>query len=119
MTELKLSDISVNIDNIPDDIYNAVFDYLRIDDIMLSDARLLKAIIFASKAFIQSSCGIAEDFELDKYPDLTIAFLVLCAEMYDNRTYIVTNDKINPLVKSILDLHNRNVVYCPEREDDQ
>jgi uncharacterized phage protein (predicted DNA packaging) len=71
------------------------------------DNTLLEAILSGSKAFIQSYTGLASD-AIDLKEDLTIALMVLCAEMYDNRSYSVDNHEINPVVKTILHMYAIN-----------
>lgn len=73
-------------------------------DILISDV-----MIPAGKAFICSRTGLAE-FELDDYEDITIALLVIVSEMYDNRRLTVDTDRLNPLVRQILDLHDNNLL---------
>ena len=43
--------------------------------------------------------------ELDEYEDIPYAFLCVACEMYNNRSMTVDADKLNPLARSILDLH--------------
>jgi hypothetical protein len=74
-------------------------------------------ILTAGKLFISNYTGLplvgdpangitgCDDFE-----DLTIVLFVLANEMYDNRTFTVDSDKINPVIKSILDMHSINLL---------
>lgn len=78
-------------------------DYNDQDDLI--DSIMLPAGI----AYISSHTGIEQD-ALDNYEDLTIALLVIVAEMYDNRRFTVDAANINPLAKSILDLHDNNLL---------
>ena len=84
-----------------------VKEYLRLDD--NEDDAAIGTILTAAKSFIQSYTGLSA-LETDKYEDLTAAVLVLVAEMYDNRLYTVESDKINPIAKSIMDLHAVNLL---------
>jgi hypothetical protein len=47
---------------------------------------------------------------IDDYEDLTIALWVISAEMYDNRTINVENDKLNFVIRTILDSHSVNFI---------
>ena len=67
------------------------------------DELILDVILPAAKSFIQSYTGLGKN-ELDDHEDMTVALLVLCAEMYDNRRYSVDVVNLNPLVRQILDL---------------
>jgi hypothetical protein len=92
-------------------------DYAREynDDQATNDA--FNLILTAVKLYISNYTGLplvgdpangisgCDDFE-----DLTIALLVLSNEMYDNRTFTVDNDKVNPVIKSILDMHSVNLL---------
>lgn len=49
------------------------------------------------------NCG--DDFE-----DLTIVLFTLANEMYDNRDFVVDNDKLNFVVKQILDSYSVNLL---------
>ncbi len=63
----------------------------------------------AALEYIKSYTGLTED-EMDQYEDLTVAALVLCSDMYDNRQMTVQTDKENPTVKQILSLHAANLL---------
>jgi uncharacterized phage protein (predicted DNA packaging) len=71
------------------------------------DNTLLEAINAGSLAFIESYTGLSAD-TLDLKADISIAHLVLCAEMYDNRSYSVDNHEINPVVRTILHMYSTN-----------
>lgn len=84
-----------------------VKNYLRVDD--NDDDAAIGNMLTAAKSFIKGYTGLSE-METDYHDDLTAAALVLCAEMYDNRLYTVETDKLNPIAKSILDLHAANLL---------
>ncbi|MBR1751908.1 MAG: head-tail connector protein [Ruminococcus sp.] len=73
------------------------------------DDMLEDIILPSAKSFVISYTGLNET-ELDDHEDITIAVLVLSAEMYDERRYTVDSANLNPLVKSILDLHCNNLI---------
>lgn len=73
------------------------------------DDKLFSHILAASKAYIKGYTGLDET-ALDEKEDLTIALMILCNEMYDNREYTVDNDKANKVVNSILDMHSVNLL---------
>ena len=70
---------------------------------------LLQVIIAAAKAYIIGYTDLTAE-QADEHEDLTAAFLVICADMYDVRTYTVNNDKLNPTVKTILGLYAVNYI---------
>lgn len=59
------------------------------------------------KAFIKAYTGLTDE-QMDEKEDLVIVLKVLSNDMYDNRTFTVEVDKLNPFVKIILDMHSVN-----------
>ena len=84
-----------------------IAEYLRADPD--GEDNTFKAIKAAAIEYIKSYTGL-KDEELDEHEDLTIAALVLCSDMYDNRQMTVQNDKENPTVKQILSFHSVNLL---------
>ena len=83
-----------------------VAEYLRIDEAGASDK--LQPVLTAAKSYISSYTGIPL-VELDDYEEFYVAVMVLCQDMYDNRSYYVERNYVNKTVSSILDLHRRNL----------
>jgi uncharacterized phage protein (predicted DNA packaging) len=74
------------------------------------DDGLISTILTASKAFVSSYTGLSAE-RLDSSEDLSMAVLILSAEMYDNRAYnIDATTKINPVISALLDLHSVNLL---------
>ena len=84
-----------------------VAEYLRIDEEDVSDK--LQPVLTAAKAYISSYTVIPIE-ELDDYEEFYVAVMVLCQDMYDNRSYYVERNYVNRTVSSILDMHRRNLV---------
>ena len=63
----------------------------------------------AAKSFVLSYTGLTLE-RADAKPDLTVALFVLINEMHDNRSYTVKEDKINPAIKTILEMHSINLL---------
>ena len=83
------------------------------------DSQELAAIMRAAESFIQRYTGIPSagttesETTLDDYEDFYIAYMVLCQDMYDNRTmYTDTRyaNSGNRVVDSVLGLHARNLL---------
>jgi hypothetical protein len=84
------------------------------------DDNLFGAILIACKSYISSYTGLplvddpatpdVVEKNCDAHEDLTIALFVLSNELYDNRTFTVENDKVNTVIKSILDMHSVNLL---------
>lgn len=102
--EIKISEVTA------DDVAK----YLRLEKGDY-DAMELGAVMAAAKQYIASYSGLSatitdEPTTLDSYEDLTLAYLVVCREMYDNRAMTVENGNANKVIDSILSLHARNLV---------
>jgi len=100
---LKMKVSEVNID--------VLKNYIRIDTD--EDDELLNQILSSVKKYIQHYTGLTLE-EIDQKEDMTIALFSLCAEMYDNRQYTVSNGRYsvgeNKIVSSILNLHSVNLL---------
>jgi len=79
-------------------------DYLRTDD----NTNLLE-MLAAAKAFIKSYTGL-NDEEVDEHEDLVFVVYVLVSDMYDNRSFAVNNNKINPFAEMTLGLYSKNLL---------
>lgn len=84
-----------------------VKEYLRVSDD--NEYITIETILMAVKAYVKSYTGLTQEI-IDSKEDITIAIYVLCAEMYENRLYTVENNKVNVVVKSILDMHSINLL---------
>lgn len=82
-------------------------DYARID--YDDDDTDIDTIMLAVKAYIRGYTGLSNEV-MDAKEDLTIAFMVLCNEMYSTRQYMVQQDKVNVVIKTILDMHSINLL---------
>ena len=98
-----------NITKVSEITYQDVAEYLHILELSNNDINTLKNLLGISKAFIQSYTG-RSDAELDNYQDFVIVVLVLCQDMWDNRTLYVDSSNLNKVVESILGLHSVNLL---------
>lgn len=95
----KVSDITVK----------CVADYLRLDEVAESENDTLTMLISISTSFIKSYTGLDDD-GVDKYPEFVIVVLILCQDMWDNRTMYVDSKDLNNTVQSILAMHSINLL---------
>lgn len=99
----KVSDITVK----------CVADYLRLDEVAESENdtlnMLISMLIFIATSFIKSYTGLDDD-GVDKYPEFVIVVLILCQDMWDNRTMYVDSKELNNTVQSILAMHSINLL---------
>lgn len=103
---MKISEVSI------DDLKQYANVYTADDD------NIFDIILSAATQFISTYTGLplVDDLangvtdSIDDHEDLTIALMVLCNEMYDNRSMTVDNDKLNFVVKQIMDSHSVNLL---------
>lgn len=84
-----------------------VAEYLRIDE--EKELGKLQPVLAAAKSYMSSYTGIPLE-EFDDYEEFYTAVMVLCQDMYDNRSYYVERSSVNRTVSTILDMHRRNLV---------
>ena len=101
----KISDIT------PSD----VAEYLRLPEVTEDDINTLNSLLGISKAYISNYTGRSME-ELDNYQDFVIVCLVLCQDMWDNRTLYVDSSNLNQVVEAILGMHSVNLL--PRELDD-
>ena len=65
--------------------------------------------LVAAKGFIKSYTGLNEE-QMDSKEELIHALFCLINDMHDNRSYVVRDDKLNPTVKTILEMHSVNLL---------
>lgn len=84
-----------------------VWEYLNPSEEMTDEESTINNLIGVAKAFISNYTGRAD---LDEFQDFVIVVLVLCQDMWDNRTFYVDKSELNFVVKSILDMHSVNLL---------
>lgn len=97
---MKVSDVSAQ----------NVMDFLRIDTPTQVEETEIAAMMTAAKNYIVGYTGLTLE-EIDEHEDITIAYEVLIADMFDNRNY--QTDKptyVNRTVQSILSLYRVNLL---------
>ncbi len=68
-----------------------------------------ETLLAAALSFVRGQTGLS-DGEMDAHEDLTVAVLVLCADLYENRVTTVDSANQNRTVEAILGMHRRNLV---------
>ena len=85
-----------------------VMNYLRIDGNAETD--LIAAILAAARQRAMSHTGLNSE-ELDKYEDIPLAILALCAELYDVRQSTIQGGaQMNPTTERILNAYSVNLL---------
>ena len=95
------------ITKVSDITYLDVAEYIRLGEVTTDDRNTLTSLIGVAKAFIQGYTGLTSE-QLDDHEDFVIVVLVLCQDMYDNRTMYVDNANLNHVVDTILGMHRVN-----------
>ena len=95
----KVSDITVD----------SVAEYLRLDEVSDEEKNTLATLISIATSFIKNYTGL-DDAGVDKYPEFVIVVLILCQDMWDNRTMYVDGKDLNNTVQSILAMHSVNLL---------
>lgn len=95
----KVSDITVK----------CVADQLRLDEVSESENDTLTMLISIATSFIKNYTGL-DDVGVDKYPEFVFVVLILCQDMWDNRTMYVDSKYLNNTVQSILAMHSVNLL---------
>lgn len=94
-----------------------VLSFLR-EEAPSEEPYLISSIMAAALGYIKSYTGIPAEAAdggetLDDYEDLSIAFLMLCQDMYDNRTMMPDTkyaNSANKTIDTILNMHVRNLL---------
>ena len=87
----------------------SVAEYLRLDEVTYSEINTLAMLISIATSYIKSYTGL-DDAGVDKYPEFVIVVLILCQDMWDNRTMYVDSKDLNNTVQSILAMHSVNLL---------
>jgi len=86
-----------------------IADYIRLSEVTTDDTNTLNTLLTVAKNYVMQYTGRNAD-EMDAYQDFVIVILVLCQDMWDNRTLYVDKTNINYVVESILSLHSVNLL---------
>ncbi len=98
-----------NITKVSDITYQDAADYLRITELTSDDINTLNTLLTVAKVYVGEYTGRTIQ-DLDNYKDIIIVILILCQDMWDNRTLYVDSSNVNKVVESILGLHSINLL---------
>ena len=101
----RLNDIKV----VSELTYKDVAEYIRLDEISKSDQNTLNNLINIAKKFICNYTGKSIE-SLDEYQDFVIEVLILCQDMWDNRSLYIDKGNLNKVVETILGMHAENLL---------
>lgn len=95
---MKVSEITIN----------NVVEYLRLEDGEYNEAEI-ENLLNVAKQFVKSYTGLTDE-EIDQHEDFYIVIMILCQDMYDNRSYYVDKNNLNKVVETILGMHSVNLL---------
>lgn len=99
----------MEVSKVSDITAESVAEYLRLDEVTDSEINTLAMLISIATSYIKSYTGL-DDAGVDKYPEFVIVVLILCQDMWDNRTMYVDSKDLNNTVQSILAMHSVNLL---------
>ena len=98
-----------NISTVSEITAQDIADYIRLNELTTDDTNTLNTLLNVSKQFISSYTGLTSA-QIDTHPDFVIVVLILCQDMWDNRTLYVDNENLNKVVDTILGMHSVNLL---------
>jgi hypothetical protein len=99
----------MNISTISQITAQDVAEYIRISELTQDDINTLNTLLTVAKAYVTKYTGKTIE-DLNNEQDVIIVVLVLCQDMWDNRTLYVDESNVNKVVDSILGLHSVNLL---------
>lgn len=96
-----------SISKVSDITTDDIAEYIRLVDYTEDDENTLSNLLEIAKTFISNYTG---QKNLDKFPDFIIVVLILCQDMYDNRTLYVDKATLSYPVETILGMHSINLL---------
>lgn len=99
----------MEVSKVSDITADSVSEYLRLDEVSEKEKNTLTMLISVATSFIKSYTGLDDD-GVDKYHEFVIVVLILCQDMWDNRTMYVDGKDLNNTVQSILAMHSVNLL---------
>lgn len=99
----------MEVSKVSDITADSVSEYLRLYEVSEEEKNALTMLISVATSFIKSYTGLDDD-GVDKYSEFVIVVLILCQDMWDNRTMYVDSKDLNNTVQSILAMHSVNLL---------
>lgn len=96
---------------IPELTNDNITNYLRLDDFENLDKeerQMLELIKEAAFNYLVDITGMTSE-KVEQNDTLTIAYLSLIQDMYDNRSFQIDKNNLNKTVETIIDMYNFNL----------
>ena len=81
-----------------------IADFIRLAEVSDAEEKQLQKFLEVAKDYVTNYTALDD---LDEYADLVLVVLILCQDMYDNRTLYSDKNNPNKVVQTILDMHTR------------
>lgn len=91
--------------------------FLRVCEVTPYEDGYLSTLIGAAIGYMCKYTGLTAA-QLDESQDFVPVLLVLCQDMYDNRSLYVDSANISRMVQSTLDMHSVNLLPSAVKQDD-
>ncbi|MGN0512745.1 MAG: head-tail connector protein [Lachnospiraceae bacterium] len=88
-----------------------ICEYMKLDycELDVEEVVVLDAAIDAAFQYIINYTGISKE-KIENMHDMTLAYLCLVQDMYDNRTLQIEKNTLNKTIQTILDMHCENLL---------
>lgn len=96
-----------SISKVSDITTTDIAEYIRLVDYTEDDENTLSNLLEIAKTFIENYTG---QTNLDEFQDFVIVTLILCQDMWDNRTLYVDKSTLSYPVETILGMHSINLL---------
>lgn len=96
-----------SISKVSDITTTDIAEYIRLVDYTEDDENTLSNLLEIAKTFIKNYTG---QTNLDQFQDFVIVTLILCQDMWDNRTLYVEKSELSYPVETILGMHSINLL---------
>jgi hypothetical protein len=87
---------------------NEIAGYLKLNNGEYTETEL-QTYLDASIAYVKAYTGL-DSAGLDVHEDITIAVMILCQDMHDNRSMYAEQSSLNQVVQKILSMHSTSSV---------
>ena len=82
-------------------------EYIRLVEVSEEDENTLSNLLEIAKSFISNYTG---QTNLDEFQDFVIVVLILCQDMWDNRTLYIEKASLSYPVETVLGMHSINLL---------
>lgn len=88
-----------------------IANYVRLDEPTEIELKELENMAVSALSYIKAHTGLSTE-EIDQHEDITHAYLILIADMFDNRNLYIEGkaSNVNKAVDRILGLHSVNLL---------